>query len=241
MQGSIGKTTAFRSSIRTVRGDVDLAESTLASATDVMNRAHEISLQGASGQLSAAERQDLALEVGHLREQLLGLANTKGSQGYLFGGTKTSTPPFDAAAAFVGDDLDRKVETGPGIVSTVSTSGAKAFTAAGGDDVFAVLKSLQTALNANDATAVQGTVNSLDSGARQILAARIDAGLKLAKLDTADTAHEQTNLALATQQSALIDVNPAEAYSRLAQTQQGVEQAVSVTKNMLDTLRSVQF
>ena len=42
----------------------------------------------------------------------------------------------------MADDLDRRVEIGPNVVATVSTSGAKAFTVAGGRDIFADIEAL---------------------------------------------------------------------------------------------------
>lgn len=241
VQSAMDRTTAFRSSINTVRGDVELAESSLADAKSDLDRAHEIALQAGSGQMNADERKTLGLEAAQLKEHLLSVANTRGSQGYLFGGTQTAAAPFSATGAFSGDDLDRNVEIANGVVSTVSTSGAKAFTVAGGRDVFADLDALVTALNSDDQAGILATVNGLDASGRQVLAARVDAGLKVSKLDTADTAHEQTAVALATNQQALVGSDPAQAYSRLAQAQQGVSQAISVSQNILETLRSTRF
>ena len=241
VQGALDRTQGFRSSLQSLRADAALAESTLGSAGDVMMRAKEIALQGGSGQLAAGSRAALALEVTQMREQLIALGNTKGNQGYLFGGSKTQAAPFNGGGTFVGDALDRNAEIGAGVVSAVNTSGAKAFTAAGGRDLLADLAALATALSADDAAAVRATVNDLDAGGRQISAARGDAGLKMAKLETADAAHEQTAMALQVTQHTLIDVDPAAAYSRLIQAQQGVESAINVSKTLLDTLRANRF
>jgi flagellar hook-associated protein 3 FlgL len=237
--GAAARVDTFRSTIRTVRGDVELAESTLAQAGDIVMRAQEIALQGASGNINAAERLDLAVETRQLREGLIALANQKGTQGYLFAGSKTSTEPFDpTSAAFAGDDLDRSAEIGPSLVSTVSVSGAKAFTLAGGSDVFAALDSLATALSSNNVTGVQAAVSSLDAGRRQVLAARVDAGLKVARFDVSDVAHEHTQVALSTQMQSLVSADPATSYSRFIQAGQGVDQAIAVAKRMMDTIGS---
>jgi flagellar hook-associated protein 3 FlgL len=236
--GAADRVDGYRATIRTVHGDAELAESSLASATDLIGRAKEIALQGASGNLNASERGDLATEVDQLRQSMLSLANQKGSEGYLFSGSKTDTAPFDATGTFVADDADRRVEIGPNLVATVSTSGSQAFTAAGGTDIFATLSSLQTALTNNDVAGVQASVNSLDTGSRQLIAARVDAGLKVARLDTSDTAHQDTQTALASQLQNLVGTDPTTAYSRFVQAGQAVDQAISVAKRMLDTLGS---
>jgi flagellar hook-associated protein 3 FlgL len=235
--GASARVDSYRATIRAVHGDADLAESTLSQATDLMGRAQEIALQGASGNYNAAERADLATEVDQLRQSMLAFANQKGSQGYLFAGSQTDTAPFDATGAFVADDADRQVEIGPNLVATVSTSGAKAFTAAaGGRDILADLDALKTALSNNDVSGVQATVNTLDAGSRQLIAARIDAGLKVARLDASETAHQETQTALANQLQSLVGIDPATAYSRFVQAGQAVDSAVAVSKRMLDTL-----
>jgi flagellar hook-associated protein 3 FlgL len=232
---------SYRDTIRTVHGDAELAESTLSQATDLIARANEIALQGASGNLNASERSDLATEAGQLRQTMLSLANQKGSEGYLFGGSKTDTPPFDSTGTFVADDTDRQVEIAPNVVTTVSTSGSKAFTATGGIDILATLDSLTTALSNNDIPGIQASVTNLDTSSRQLINARVDAGLKVARLDSADSAHQDTQTVLATQLQNLVGIDPTTAYSRFVQAGQAVDQAISVGKRMLDTLGSARL
>jgi flagellar hook-associated protein 3 FlgL len=233
---SMARTNTFRNTIGSLRGDVELAESTLASAEDIMLRLHDIALGAGSGTLDAKEQAVLGAEVTQLKEQLVALANQKGSMGYLFGGTKTQAPPFSPVGGFSGDDLDRTAEVGQGVVMTVSTSGARAFTVAGGRDIFSDIDDLYDAISSGNQANVRTTVSQLESGSRQILAARAEAGIKVARLDTADASHEQTSVTLATQRHHLVEADPMRAYSTLAQMQQQLEAAVTVSKSLLDTL-----
>jgi len=88
VQASSTRPTPIARPFRTVRGDVELAESTLADATSVLDRAHEISLSAPRGSSARFERRALGLEVAQMKEHLLGLANQKGSQVYLSGNEK---------------------------------------------------------------------------------------------------------------------------------------------------------
>ena len=232
---------SYRTAIRNARGDVELSESTLATATDLVQRAHEIAMQGANGALNASDRSALALEVKQLREQMLTLANTKGTQGYLFGGTASTTAPFDPLGNFTGNGNDRLVEVAPNVPVSVSTNGAMAFTVAGGNDVFAELASLQAALETNNVAAISPSVNALDTTRRQVLAARLQAGTQLERLDSADTAHEVGQGTLTSQRHELVDADPAQSYSRLAAVQQSIEQAISVARTTLATLAMNRF
>jgi flagellar hook-associated protein 3 FlgL len=243
IQASIDQTAAYRSSIATVQGDVELSETTLASASSVFERAQEIALQGANDTMPASERAMLAKEVHSLREQLVSLANTKGSLGYLFGGSATDTAPFDASGNLnpTANSDPHTVEIAQGMSLDVRVDGGKAFTAAGGRDVFADLSALESALNADDGAAIGATVNSLDTSRRQIVAARTDAGDKLNRLSTADAAHDQADTALQSTRHDVADADPAAAYSRLIATQQALESAITVARTTLATLGATRL
>lgn len=241
IQGALDRIDAFRSSIKAAKGDVDLSEGALATAGDLLGRAGEIALQGANGTLSASDRQALAQEVDQLKSQMIDLANTKGQNGYLFGGTKTNAAPMDANGNFLGNAADRTIEIAPGTSAITSVSGALAFTAMGGRDVMVDLDALRTALVSNNPNAVAATVSQLDASRRQILAARGDAGLKSNRLDTADAAHQEAASSLSVQRHAVIDADPASSYSRLIAMQTAVEQAISVARNVLGTMSINRF
>ena len=241
IQARIDDTQGYRSVLRTVTGDLELAESSLDGAHQVLDRLHEIALQGADGALTASERSSMADEVVQLKQQLFQTANQKGSLGYLFAGTNDQSAPFASDGSFLGNAQDKVAVVGAGQSMVVSASGAKAFTTAGGSDMFAQVDALAKALATNDQTAVSASVNSLDGCMRQVLAARTDVGLKLERAQTADAAHEQASVALSTQRSAVGDVNPAEAYTRLSSLQQGLQQSIEVAKQLLSSLSAQRF
>jgi flagellar hook-associated protein 3 FlgL len=236
IQASIDSTASFRQSISMVQGDVELAEGTFDSAAQIFARAQEIALQGANDTLPAAERASLAVEVAGLKNQLVALANTKGANGYIFGGSATDAAPFAASGAFSGNANARNVEIASGLTLDVRAHGAEAFTAAGGRDVFADLTALETALAGNNGAAIAATVNSLDTSRRQIVAARSDSGDKLNRLAAADTAHDQADTALQSQRHDVADVDAAASYSRLISAQQALEAAITVGRSTLATL-----
>jgi len=241
IQSALEGTAGYRDAISVTRADLQIAESTLESAGQLAQRANELALQGANGALTAEARQHIATEVHRIREQMISLANQKGTQGYLFSGTATDSAAFDDAGNFVGNDQERVVEIGANDVAVANISGAQAFTAAGGRDVFADLEALENALLANDPSVIAVSVNNADTCRRQILAARVDAGLRLSRLGTADAAHEQTELALAGQRSDVADADAAEAYSRFASLQHGLEQAIAVSRSVLSTVGRARF
>ena len=241
VQASIDQTTTYQNTITSVQGDLTLAESSLASASDVIASVKELALEASDGSMTASARQSMATQVAQLQSQLLSLANTKGTSGYIFSGSQTSTAAFSDTGTYQGDDADRTAEIGQGNTAVVNVTGAKAFTAAGGVDVFATLSALQTALSNNDMSGISASVSGLDSASSQISVAEGDAGIKLDRLSTASTAHQQTQLSLASEQHGLADADPAQAYSQLTTLQNTLEQAIATSRTTLTALSANRF
>lgn len=225
---------AGQESLTRARNDLQLAEGALAEAGDLFQQAREIAMQGANGALDASQRSTLAKQVGQLKEQLVAIANTKGANGSLFAGSKTNAPAFSSAGVFAGDDVDHVVDLGSGTPTAVGASGARAFTAAGGRDVFADLDALQAALNANDTAATSATLTGLDASREQLMTVQAESGLRLARLDTSESVMERMSQALAERDDAVAGADPYAAYTDMVSLQQSLEQAVAVARKVLD-------
>jgi flagellar hook-associated protein 3 FlgL len=241
VQASIDQTTTYQNTITSVQGDLTLTESSLASAGDVIGSAKELALEASDGSLTATQRQSIGTQVAQLQSQLLSIANQKDANGYIFSGSQTGTAAFSDTGVYQGDTADRTAEIGQGNTAVVNVTGAKAFTAAGGVDVFATLGALQTALNSNDMSGISSSVSALDSASSQISVAQSDAGIKLDRLTTAGTAHQQTQLSLASQRHDIADADPAQAYSQLTTLQNALEQAIATSRITLSTLSANRF
>lgn len=234
LSGQAARTADYRASIATVRSDASTSEATLAQASDLMVRAHELAVEGGNGSLSATDRKALAVEVSALREQLVSTANTRGSQGYLFSGSQTKTPTLSPTGQYLGDSAEHQVEVSPGVTASVNVTGAEAFTGAnGGTDAFATLAALQTALENNDQAGVTATLDPLEASRAQMTRVRSKAGLILNRLDAADGALATTALELEKRKSSLADVDPVAALSKLTQLSTALDQSISVARNVL--------
>jgi flagellar hook-associated protein 3 FlgL len=209
----IGYTTALRNGsaladmharTRTARAAADgltVAEGALESVTELMAQAKTLAVQGANETLSASDRSALAQQVNGVRAQLLDLANTRGADGYVFGGSRTDVPPFDASGTFVGNDGVMRIPISDGVAPRMNVSGAKAFTTAGGTDVFAELTALSTALSTNDVAGVQTAIGTVQSGYDQVVAIQVDAGLSIERLQSAADVIDQAGLTVAQSQA----------------------------------------
>ncbi|HSY24348.1 MAG TPA: flagellar hook-associated protein FlgL [Polyangiaceae bacterium] len=225
--------------VKVAAGDLNLAESTLDQAGTLMSEASQVAIEASNGTMTASDRANAATQVNSILQQMVGLANTKGSSGYLFGGTKNNTPPFDSSGNFSGNDTVTQVEVADGVLAVSNANGATAFTAEGGTNVFSALQGLATALTSNDLTGIQSSVQTLSSAQTQLISARVDAGESAARLTSAGDAMTS---ALTQMQISLGDVQDADSattFSNLTASQNAYQQALQVNKQVLSMALSV--
>jgi flagellar hook-associated protein 3 FlgL len=218
-------------------GDLNLADGVLSSASDILVQAKQIAVVAADGTQSAADRANAATQLTQLRQQLIGLGNTQGSNGYLFGGTKTDTPPFDANGNFTGNDGVTQMEVADGVLAQTNVSGAKAFTAAGGNDVIGDLQTLVTALSANNVAAIQTSVGQLDADNSQMIDARVNAGAASERLQSSSQVIQTALITDQTSRANVADADVAQVYSQLTAVQTSYQAAISVNKQVLTMLQ----
>ncbi len=214
-------------------GDLDLAETTLASATDAFVQAREIALDMANGDKTPGERAIAAGVVDVLRATVMSFANAKGANGYLFGGTATKTAPINGAGAFVGNDNVLGVEIADKVVVPSNVSGAMAFTVKGGRDVLQDLADLSTALSTNNLAGIQTSIDSVTASHAQVVDARAQAGLQADRFHSADSVASAALLSIAKARSAAVEADPTNAYSELARAKTAYEQSIAVTAQLL--------
>jgi len=241
LSASQSQISARQNTITSVRGDAELAESQLQQASDLMARAKELAVQGANGSLGADERTAMAKQIQDIKAQLVGVANTKGAAGYIFAGSHNQNQPFDDNGVFSGNDLDHLVDIGNSTPTAVNASGAKAFTAAGGRNVFADLDTLATALANNDQAGVSGTLTDLDTSRAQITNEQAQMGAVINRLDASNSVLSAAKLSTQKSSTEVGGVDPAATYSNLSQLNNALQQSISVAKSILDLGAFKQF
>lgn len=107
----------YQRNITSVTNRLSLEDSVLSGIGELLQRVREIAVQLGSGSLSKQDRGFLAEEVNVQQEELLGLLNTKDSNGeFIFAGYRGSTQPFvDSGGGgfkYQGDEGERLVQIG---------------------------------------------------------------------------------------------------------------------------------
>ncbi len=107
-------------------------EAALASAGDILQRIRELAVQGLNDTNTQSDRQAIAAEITQLNEQLFALANTRDSNGdYLFSGYASNTQPYGTLLGdYQGDEGQRNLKVGPGVLVPTNDTGPAVFEAA---------------------------------------------------------------------------------------------------------------
>jgi flagellar hook-associated protein 3 FlgL len=214
--------------IDTAERSTNTAETALATAGEVMQRLKELAIEGGNGSLKPSDRQSILLEVSQLADQLVGLANTRSGEDYVFAGQRTKTAPYaSAAAVYAGDNGAINARVAPGVTLPVNVTADVAF----GPALAAVVQ-LQADLAAGNPP--QGaTLALLDTGYDGVLEARAQIGAIDNRLASTRTFVESSQDAATKLLSDLEDADMAQVISDAANRQAVYEAALSVNAKIL--------
>jgi flagellar hook-associated protein 3 FlgL len=214
------------------------SETALAQAIKLIDDAREIARTGASDPTSAQDRDRMASVVDALRDHMRDLGNTEVDGEYIFAGYRTGSPPFLTDGSFVGDGGVREVEVAPEITAVMNSSGEEAFTAAGGEDILALLRNLRDDLIANDEVAIRNRLSALDAAREQLARVHAGAAMNLRIIQEASDARRTLRESFLSAQEAAKAADATESYVELLQAQNSLEATTTVASRILDTLKS---
>ncbi|HPA04653.1 MAG TPA: flagellar hook-associated protein FlgL [Candidatus Hydrogenedentes bacterium] len=223
----IGKNEQYLANISMVNSPVAETNTSIETILSSFNRAWELTLRGANGTNAQSQLDALALEIDQILEGIFSTANHETNGRYLFGGTRTTAPPYEAvrnaegeitAVNFVGnteavrvaisDVLDLQYnETGPDVLSETQ-------------DIFQTLIDVRDSLRAGD-TGALGSVRleEMETVRVQLTSALARVGSIQNRLDRSVEEFEEFTFQLQTQLSDAIDADYAEVITELnAQT-----------------------
>lgn len=141
------RSTASQRAIEASKSAMQLTESTLGDASELLQQAREILVASGNASYSDAERISLAKALRAQRTQLLSLANRgDGSGGYLFAGQGASNPPFvDAPGGVQFRGINGQIGVGSDEPLALTLDGEATWTASPtGNGVFETRATTQT-------------------------------------------------------------------------------------------------
>ena len=85
----------YDGNMTTVNNSLLQEESVLSTINDAMQRASDLALRAGGAGVTDADRVSISSELKEIEANIFGLLNSRDANGdYMFGGTKTSSPPY---------------------------------------------------------------------------------------------------------------------------------------------------
>lgn len=203
LRAGLGETVQYQSNIKDALSWLEVTEGALAGAIEVLQRARDLAVQGATDTLPQESRDALKKEVEQLKEQLGTIANTVYGDRYIFGGTKTHVPPYDNGS-WQGNEDDIRFEIATGVKMPVNTPGKKLFwgdEALGEQGAIQVLTELAESLGNSETkgSAISAKIGDIDKVLDKFIATRGEIGARVNRLEMSferleQTGFEQTDL-----------------------------------------------
>jgi len=103
-RGSLAAITQYQSNIDTAKGWLNLADESLMQVSTVLTTLKGLAEQGATGTMTASDREATAYQVRQLFSQLVSLSNTEYEGSSIFAGHKTSDNAYEEALMVYDED-----------------------------------------------------------------------------------------------------------------------------------------
>lgn len=184
LRNSLGKVGQYQKNIGDAQSWLEITEGALGNAIDVLQRARELAVNGSTDTVPQESRLALAQEVRQLKEELIQIANTTHGSRYIFGGTRTSEPPYDGG--WKGNDGKIEFLISPEVTIQVNLPGGDLF----GDEnsgAIGTLEKLADLLedNTKSGTDVSSVIGELDQVLDKFIAKRGEIGAKTKRMERA--------------------------------------------------------
>jgi flagellar hook-associated protein 3 FlgL len=216
-----------------------ITDSTLQTMIMQVQKVRDLTVQALnSGSMGPSDLQDIATQVGGLRQSLLGQANTLVQGHAIFSGVSSGKVAYDPNGTYmgVGDGTSPDTEVRRWVSDVeairVDTSGPEAFgDPASGKDLFAVVGNI--AGDVLDNTKLRGDLGDLDKVLQRMTTALADIGTRADRMDTAARNNASQQLSLQTMQSQTEDIDLPKTIMNLQMQQNGYQAALSATAKAL--------
>ena len=106
---------------------LNVTEKSLEQITDILVKAKELAIAQSSDLYNPEVRKNVANEVIQMKNMMLGLANKRLGQRYIFGGFKTLDPPFNADGNYKGDKGHITLEVSKDFFVQTNLNGSEVF------------------------------------------------------------------------------------------------------------------
>jgi len=246
----IQKDDSFTQSSNLVTGQLQVADSTLASVVTQLTSAISMATSANNGTLNANDIKSIANQLSGVLVEVQSLANTSYQGQYIFGGAVVGTAPFATSTnatpnttTYSGDQNVNYIETPNGQKIQLNIPGSQIFLGTGTNSVFSALNSLiadYSSGTVNTNQAVQDT-EALSTSLGYVSQQRVNIDNSISQLSAASDATTNVKLQLTAAQSTLMQADVASLATQLSlsKTQQtALESMIATMDSTSNTLFS---
>jgi len=208
---------------------MDATDATMTEMVSVFDAAKKLAVQGANVSQDATSRKTLAQSVDAHLDRFIDLANAVHDGRYMFAGTASLDKPFIVNETrndvqYHGDLDNFQVDISFGGRSVINQNGYDLWKS--DVDVFQVMIDLRDALVDNDAEAVSGMIDELQSAANHINTLQGELGGRTQRLELTRRQLEESQVQLGALVSQQEDVDMAETIMQMQNSQVALEAAL---------------
>ena len=234
LQRQISLSQQYQANANVAENKLSTTDGVLSSASDILQRIRDLSVQGLNDTNSSSSRQAIATEINQLNDSLVSLANSTDANGeYFFSGYKSDTQPFDTSTyAYNGDSNQRNIRVGQGALVAINQPGNQIFegsTVAGGSQaIFQTIKDFATALNNNTVGTAPNNgdvLTNIDNVMSNVWQARTKTGTSLNTIDQQRAINTNTQTSMQSTLSQVQDLDYASAITKLNLQSTGLQAA----------------
>lgn len=243
-RAEVRKNEQYLANISAARPYLQETETSLLTTTNILQRAYELTLQGANDTNSQVDRAQIAIEINQILENALVEANHKTGNRYLFGGTWTASEPYTpvrnaageiTSVIYNGNDETIETEISPVVRVPVNETGNGYFwdTDFTSANIFESLISIRDNLRAGNTAALTQDLRGLKNNLDRVTTALARVGAIQNRMDLIQHATEIYNVQLESVRSESADADFAEVTVNLNVAINALQGALNVGARVL--------
>lgn len=215
---------------------LNILDSHLDQVGNLMIRAQETTIAAGNGSMGQEDLTNLSDAIGHIKDELYSMANSKVDGKFIFAGFAEDTKPFpdtNDPSNYQGDSGHMELEIAPGEKIEANLTGEELFQGAGGGiNLFQLLDDIQTDLAAGDSATAIGRLDDLKDASSQVSRQRSQMGNVAARVENAQGHMEEIKIDMQEVLSRYEDADIIEVITSLNQQEMAFEAALNVTSKV---------
>lgn len=225
-RSSLTENEQFQQNVNEAQGWMEISDKSLGEATDIFRRVRELVIESNDAALDRTALEAIGAEVAQIRDHLGNIANQTIGGKYIFAGTDTLHPPFNAATGTFDstNGTDIRLEMGQAIYLPINVNGQEVFNyPSSANNIFDLLDRISSQ-TLNGQPVAQTDLGTLDKQIDNVLSVRATLGARMNRMDLIGQRLSDQELDITKLKSENEDADAAEVITKL-KTQETVYQA----------------